>query len=167
MIVNIKWIFFSRFRSLYSFRKHNWCSAHDRRCFNTWTWQQNGSRRFGWKSRFHDVGRNMSWRLCRFVISKYSLRLYGFAIERFISVFVRPSVTVHVSIHFSVFIRDLSSSCLIRMFPIYRVQFLRYIKDFFGVTFKLEPYRDVDSEKQHLLNKVMVTCMGIGYNKLI
>lgn len=48
------------------------------------------------------------------------------------------------------------------------MQFLRHLRDFFGITFKLDPYLNPEEDVvKHDVTKVMVTCMGIGYAKLI
>lgn len=43
------------------------------------------------------------------------------------------------------------------------------MKEFFGVTFKLEPYTDSQNEdlRQGYGSKILVTGVGIGYNKLV
>ncbi|XP_014217192.1 RNA 3'-terminal phosphate cyclase-like protein [Copidosoma floridanum] len=43
------------------------------------------------------------------------------------------------------------------------VQFLRDLRDFFGVTFKLENVKDEDGESTE---QVLLTCVGIGYSNL-
>lgn len=40
------------------------------------------------------------------------------------------------------------------------------MKDFFDVTFKLEPHVEREEGIEHAVNRVAVTCMGIGYCKL-
>ncbi|XP_065203300.1 RNA 3'-terminal phosphate cyclase-like protein [Planococcus citri] len=63
--------------------------------------------------------------------------------------------------------KDLSQYLFGPLSP-YTVQFLRHLKDFFGVVFKLEPYSNPDEDVvKHAVTKVKVTCMGIGYSKLI
>jgi len=62
------------------------------------------------------------------------------------------------------------SRCLFGPLSPYTVQFLKHLKDFFGIMFKLEAYRDPEAEDEGLkstLNKVLVTCVGAGYNKLV
>lgn len=51
----------------------------------------------------------------------------------------------------------------------YRIQFLRHLKQFFGISFKLEPYVDSQNEelRQGYESKILVTGVGIGYNKLV
>lgn len=52
---------------------------------------------------------------------------------------------------------------------VYRIQFLRHLKEFFGISFKLEPYIDSQNEDLHqgYDSKILVTGVGIGYNKLV
>jgi len=49
----------------------------------------------------------------------------------------------------------------------YTIEFLRHIKDFFGVTFKIDYHKeDIDEEdedEKEKSPKVMLTCVGIGY----
>lgn len=46
---------------------------------------------------------------------------------------------------------------------------MRHLKEFFGISFKLEPH--IDSQNQNLRqgydSKILVTGVGIGYNKLV
>jgi len=51
----------------------------------------------------------------------------------------------------------------------FRIQFLRHLKEFFGISFKLEPYIDSQNEdfRQGSDSKILVTGVGIGYNKLV
>lgn len=51
----------------------------------------------------------------------------------------------------------------------FRIQFLRHLKDFFGISFKLEPFIDSQGEnlRQGCDSKILVTGVGIGYNKLV
>ena len=51
----------------------------------------------------------------------------------------------------------------------YAVQFLRHSRDFFSVMFKLETQRPAEEEDRALnlgADKVMMTCMGVGYTNL-
>lgn len=43
------------------------------------------------------------------------------------------------------------------------------MKDFFGISFKLEPFTDSQNEtlRQGCDSKILVTGVGIGYNKLV
>lgn len=52
---------------------------------------------------------------------------------------------------------------------VFRIQFLRHLKEFFGISFKLEPYIDPQNEELRLGydSKILVTGVGIGYNKLV
>ncbi|XP_001604756.1 probable RNA 3'-terminal phosphate cyclase-like protein [Nasonia vitripennis] len=45
------------------------------------------------------------------------------------------------------------------------IQFLRDLRDFFGITFKLENVKDED-ETNAEQNQVLLTCVGIGYSNL-
>lgn len=47
----------------------------------------------------------------------------------------------------------------------YLIWFLRHLKDFFGITFKLEPYESEDMEDNDS-QKVLLTCVGIGYTNI-
>ncbi|XP_017772592.1 PREDICTED: probable RNA 3'-terminal phosphate cyclase-like protein [Nicrophorus vespilloides] len=47
----------------------------------------------------------------------------------------------------------------------YTVGFLQHLYEFFGVTFKLENYNSENDEDEES-NKVMLTCLGIGYSNL-
>jgi hypothetical protein len=49
-----------------------------------------------------------------------------------------------------------------------RVQFLRHVKDFLGLTFKLESHQhdDDDEDLRTGAPKVNITCIGIGYSNL-
>lgn len=42
------------------------------------------------------------------------------------------------------------------------MQFLRDLKDFFGIVFKLEPYKEEDE----ILDQVILTCVGVGYTNI-
>ncbi|XP_011499814.1 PREDICTED: RNA 3'-terminal phosphate cyclase-like protein [Ceratosolen solmsi marchali] len=43
------------------------------------------------------------------------------------------------------------------------IQFLRDLKDFFGITFKLENYKDEENIEQR---QILLTCIGIGYSNI-
>ncbi|CAH0380906.1 unnamed protein product [Bemisia tabaci] len=61
------------------------------------------------------------------------------------------------------------SQCLFGPLSPYTIQFLRHLKEFFGVTFKLEPFVQDDEDDFDLKqgsNKVLVTCVGTGFNKI-
>lgn len=49
----------------------------------------------------------------------------------------------------------------------YTIEFLRHIKDFFGVTFKIDYFNESDErdtdDKEKNSPKVRLTCVGIGY----
>ncbi|XP_031842240.1 RNA terminal phosphate cyclase 1 [Nomia melanderi] len=42
------------------------------------------------------------------------------------------------------------------------IQFLRDLRDFFGVVFKIEPYKEEDE----ILDQVILTCVGVGYTNI-
>lgn len=44
----------------------------------------------------------------------------------------------------------------------YRIQFLRDLRDFFGVVFKIEPLKEEDE----VLDQVVLTCVGVGYTNI-
>lgn len=46
---------------------------------------------------------------------------------------------------------------------------MRHLKEFFGISFKLEPHIDSQNEnlRQGYDSKILVTGVGIGYNKLV
>lgn len=51
----------------------------------------------------------------------------------------------------------------------YTVKFLQHLRDFFGVTFKLDPKdkeADEDDDLHDGATKVMMTCLGIGYSNI-
>lgn len=48
----------------------------------------------------------------------------------------------------------------------YTIAFLQNLREFFGITCKLENYRPDDDEEVVGSNKVLVTCVGIGYTNL-
>ena len=50
----------------------------------------------------------------------------------------------------------------------YTVSFLRHLKDFFEVVFKLEKYSEAEAEEELNLgaDKVLLTCVGVGYTNL-
>lgn len=50
----------------------------------------------------------------------------------------------------------------------YTIQFLRNIREFFGIHFKLDTYNKTEEEEDLNLgsNKVILTCLGIGYTNL-
>lgn len=58
---------------------------------------------------------------------------------------------------------------MVKICLFFRIQFLRHLKEFFGVSFKLEPYIDNENEdlRQGYDSKILVTGVGIGYNKLV
>nr|XP_022917931.1 probable RNA 3'-terminal phosphate cyclase-like protein [Onthophagus taurus] len=46
----------------------------------------------------------------------------------------------------------------------YSISFLQHIREFFGVTFKIENYQCEDDEVES--DKVLLTCLGIGYSNI-
>ncbi|CAG9838875.1 unnamed protein product [Diabrotica balteata] len=48
----------------------------------------------------------------------------------------------------------------------YSIWFLRHLKDFFGVTFKLEPFVEEESSSGQGSSKVLLTSIGIGYTNI-
>ncbi|XP_050514694.1 probable RNA 3'-terminal phosphate cyclase-like protein [Diabrotica virgifera virgifera] len=48
----------------------------------------------------------------------------------------------------------------------YSIWFLRHLKDFFGVTFKLEPFEEDESSSGQGSSKVLLTSIGIGYTNI-
>lgn len=48
----------------------------------------------------------------------------------------------------------------------YSVAFLQHLRDFFGITFKLEHYETDDDDGSSGSDKVLLTCVGIGYSNL-
>ena len=48
-----------------------------------------------------------------------------------------------------------------------RIEFLRSIRDFFQVMFKLEPHKREDTDELKLGDdKILLTCMGVGFSNL-
>lgn len=47
------------------------------------------------------------------------------------------------------------------LYIIFRIQFLRDLRDFFGVTFKIEQIKKEDETSQ-----VRLTCLGTGYTNI-
>ncbi|XP_065345493.1 probable RNA 3'-terminal phosphate cyclase-like protein [Cloeon dipterum] len=58
------------------------------------------------------------------------------------------------------------SKCTTGPLSEYTVHFLRHIKDFLGLTYKLETRQEEDEELRLGASKVDVTCIGIGYSNL-
>lgn len=60
------------------------------------------------------------------------------------------------------------SKCLLGPLSPYTIQFLRHLRDFFGHTFKLESHKKTEEEEELNTgaNKVVITCMGIGFMNL-
>ena len=60
------------------------------------------------------------------------------------------------------------SKCLLGPLSPYTIQFLRHLRDFFGHTFKLESYKKTEEEEELNTgaNKVVITCIGIGFTNL-
>lgn len=48
----------------------------------------------------------------------------------------------------------------------YSIWFLRHLKEFFGVTFKIENYVDGEENSGTGAEKVSLTCVGIGYTNI-
>lgn len=48
----------------------------------------------------------------------------------------------------------------------YSIWFLRHLKEFFGITFKLEPYVESEEMDGTGSQKVLLTCVGIGYTNI-
>lgn len=48
----------------------------------------------------------------------------------------------------------------------YSIWFLRHLKEFFGITFKLEPYVSEEDTSGSGSGKVLLTCVGIGYTNI-
>lgn len=49
----------------------------------------------------------------------------------------------------------------------YTVHFLQHLRDFFSITFKLEnPEEDEDEDTVAGAQKVLLTCVGIGYTNI-
>lgn len=48
----------------------------------------------------------------------------------------------------------------------YSIAFLQHLRDFFGITFKLEHYETEDENASTGSDKVLLTCVGIGYSNL-
>lgn len=48
----------------------------------------------------------------------------------------------------------------------YTIHFLQHLRDFFGVTFKLENPKNEDDDDELNLYKVLMTCVGIGYSNI-
>lgn len=50
----------------------------------------------------------------------------------------------------------------------YTVGFLRHLKEFFGITLKLEHYENGDDDENMSSGseKVLITCVGIGYTNI-
>lgn len=48
----------------------------------------------------------------------------------------------------------------------YTIGLLRHLKEFFGVTFKIEPFEDEEQQTGSGSEKVLLTCVGIGYTNI-
>lgn len=48
----------------------------------------------------------------------------------------------------------------------YSIGFLRSLREFFGVTFKIEHYESEDEQEGTGSSKVLLTCVGIGYSNI-
>lgn len=48
----------------------------------------------------------------------------------------------------------------------YTIWFLRHLKEFFGITFKIEPKENDDEDNSRGADKVVLTCVGIGYTNI-
>lgn len=49
----------------------------------------------------------------------------------------------------------------------YSISFLQHLREFFGITFKLEPYKaEDDDEITSAADKLLLTCVGIGFTNI-
>nr|CAG4645520.1 EOG090X05X4 [Lynceus sp. MCZ IZ 141354] len=48
----------------------------------------------------------------------------------------------------------------------YTIEFLRHLRDFFGIMFKIETQQTEDEELRTGADKVLLTCVGVGYTNL-
>lgn len=48
----------------------------------------------------------------------------------------------------------------------YSIALLQHLRDFFGITFKLAPYEPEDDSTENGANRVVLTCVGIGYSNI-
>jgi len=49
----------------------------------------------------------------------------------------------------------------------YSIQFLRHLKEFFGVMFKIEAQQGDDNDRETGgENKVLLSCVGVGYTNI-
>lgn len=58
------------------------------------------------------------------------------------------------------------SKILLGPLSTYTISFLQHLKEFFGVTFKLENYDPDDTDTSSGSNKIIATCVGIGYTNI-
>lgn len=50
---------------------------------------------------------------------------------------------------------------------VFRIEFLRSIREFFQVMFKMEPHKRADTDGLMLGDdKILLTCMGVGFSNL-
>ena len=53
------------------------------------------------------------------------------------------------------------------LFLCFSIEFLRGIRDFFQVMFKLEPHKRPDADELQLGDdKILLTCVGVGFSNL-
>jgi len=57
---------------------------------------------------------------------------------------------------------------MVCFFVLYRIQYLRHIRDFFQVLFKVEAQTVSEDDEDLKLGgeKLMLTCVGVGYSNL-
>lgn len=48
---------------------------------------------------------------------------------------------------------------------LYRIEFLRHIRDFFQIMFKIEVQKPLEDERKGG-DKVLMTCVGVGYSNI-
>lgn len=48
---------------------------------------------------------------------------------------------------------------------LYRIEFLRHIRDFFQIMFKIEVQKPLEDERKGG-DKVLITCVGVGYSNI-
>lgn len=61
------------------------------------------------------------------------------------------------------------SKILLGPLSAYTISFLQHLKEFFGITFKLENYETDDNNVADVTsgaNKIIATCIGIGYTNI-
>lgn len=58
------------------------------------------------------------------------------------------------------------SKILLGPLSTYTISFLQHLKEFFGVTFKLENHDPNENDVTAGANKIVATCVGIGYTNI-